>query len=326
MKNDNLFNSPTYKALYKTITSEADLRKKLEKMPARYGVTVEDSKALAEECMRAAAEYEYVRDTALDGNLDSFLNDALNKCGSDYYERMRNLHRINFGLSLYSDIELVGHITNGANVEELFNDYMKEDAKAPLSEAEIVQSIRNHISHNCLSSQELSAYTIMLLNKNDMFGYSAMMSESSYSNKCILAMDEYLRGNSENVTLAVYKVCEECDLQSLSYALKKGSITDNTACKYIRAFGIVLLILTVAAVIVAAEEAVKLAVFLGIIGLTASFIAYVFPDCISAPIGRLKAKHSYSQAVAKAEAERNCNVYEHKTVNEDHLLPEQLQV
>ncbi|MBR6619562.1 MAG: hypothetical protein IKK85_04405 [Clostridia bacterium] len=329
MNTNSIFNSEVYKEFYLTYVSDKSLAAKLAKMPERYNVEVDDAKSLAEECMRAVSKYEYVMNQAFEGNIMELLESAMDNCGTTVYERIHHLHQVNFCLGLYDDRETVERILGGASVEDLFEDYMAKNEKAPLSEIKLKQEIRGKISHISLCDKDLTAFITSFESNRDMLRSAADLSKRSYEIKCIAAMDEYLRGNSKCMELAAYIVCKETDLQSISDALRTGAVTDKKAQEIIGNIGIALLILGAGLLVSGAQTSYIPFIFAGVVSLIASFILFVYPDRISNLIGAHFAERKYENNVAKAESEAefdefirdfaDCDVYDTAAIYEDDI-------
>ncbi len=301
MNTISVFNTEKYRAFYEAITSENNLAARLAAMPKKYGVQVEDSEALVEECMNAVSEYEYTRNLAYDGELFSVLEETLNNCGSTIYERMHILHQINFGLS-HNPKETVKNSCNCSKISERFNDYMAEDAKSPASEDELKKNILDRMSDICLCKKEISDFITQIDLKDNMLDISADLIMSSYEIKCVAAMDEYLRGNYESMALAAYEVCKEKDLQTLSYSFVNGEISESDAMKYLDGIIATCLYATVVLIVSGIASEMPILIFAGAVAFIAGLMLLIKCDQIVDFVGMFVAKRNYEKAVAEVEA------------------------
>ncbi len=292
---NSMFDSENFKAFYKTIASDKKLAQKLAAMPEKYGVTVKDSKALAEECMEAVAEYKYARNLAHEGKLMTSLEESLNNCGSTYYERMHRLHRANFGLTQCAkDTDDLKN--NIAKSEKDFNEYMKKDEESPATEEELKQSILNRISHSSLPSDDISSYIDLLNQTNsDLLRPSLKLSGNDFEVKCTVAMDAYLNGDDFDMHLAAYKACKETDLQNLSCAFKAGTVTGERIKDKIKNIGFVCGALGFAFLV--SSFGYLPFIIIGVAGLVAGVAICCSSKPISDKFGILAAKLDYNASV-----------------------------
>lgn len=305
MTNNSIFNSEHYKAYYKAITSDDNLVTRLLTMPDKYAVEVEDVQTLAEDCMRAVADYDYVRDDFFDSNAMDKLEEALENCGTTVYERLHHLHQMNF----YLDRNTAKLAIEGANTTNLFNDHMKEVQNKPVNEEDLKSEIMKKITDINLSSKHISEFISQLKSHSDMSYTTAKLSKSSYEARCIATMDKYLRGNYSDIKEAAMDVCREADLQNVSQALtetyKYKKITED-----ILDFVIGFLFLTVYVCVVLGISFAATGIALAAVGFFfAAVVAGVagvslisHPECISDPVHMAAAKHRYNKNAEKIDA------------------------
>ncbi len=296
--NQSVFNSEHYKSFFKSITSDKDLVTRLNAMPDDYNVAVEDKQALVEQCMHSVAYCDYLRDSSIDGNAMTVLRNALDSCGGTVYEKLDNLHKMNFGLGLFGGGDAAEHIVNGADSHKLFEEYMKNDEEDPATEEELKEEILRKFSHLSLSPEYILKYSEYAAVRSDMFHSSINLSRLDYETKCVAAMDEFLRGNYSSVAEAALAVCQKAEIQTVSHALVTGSISKKTADDIIESVAVVLLFAVL--VFGFAYEFY----FAAAITAVASFVLYVYPDIISDHIHMYAAKRSYNE-IAEFIAELN---------------------
>lgn len=315
MKNNSVFNSENYKAFYTSITSNKDLATKLRNMIDDYKVSVDDKQALVEGCMNAVAKHQYVRDSVIDGNAMEILENALDNSGSTVYERLHHLHQMNFGLNLFDDEDATKSIVKDVNVKNLFEDYMKNVAEDPVSETELKSDIMKKMSHISLSPDCIIKYSEHINKHSDMLNSSIKLGKNSYETRCIVTMDEYLRGNYFDISLAALAVCQKAEIQTVSHALTTGSIFKERADAMLEPIAIILLI---TALVLGTFELYFAAIIVAI----ASFVLYVYPECISDHVHMYFAKRNYNELVEHV-AENNNLDYDELEFNCDFDMCEE---
>ncbi|MBQ8028530.1 MAG: hypothetical protein IJ262_03885 [Clostridia bacterium] len=227
-----VFSSETYKKFYKNITSDKELFEVLKAMPADYEVTVEDAEALAEKFMAATANYEYVRDCALDENAMAAIEDCIETLSrKTQFTKTEILHRMNCGLSLSDDSEKLGSLCSS---EEVFQQYMKTQGKTQVSEEELMELLKEKLSHIGLASDHLRDYAKRMNKTKDPLASSVVLGKNGYKFRCIAAMDIYLSNKDLSVEEAVCMASTQADLQAVASAVRHGEVSEKYAQKLIK--------------------------------------------------------------------------------------------
>ncbi len=302
MYNNSVFSSDNYKSFYKSITSDGELLDVLTSMPAAYGVVVNDAEALAKKFMETTVSYEYIRDCTLDEDVMAALDDFMETCGErSSLTRLEVLHRMNFGLGLYDDTELLGKRLTMKEMKTRFDKYMKAEGYKECSEENLVESIKEKLSHSCLSSNHLRDYKRKLSKSYDPLATSVVLGEMGYRYRCIHSMDLYLRNGTMSVEEAVYLGSQEADIQAVACAARFGEITNEHAKNLINSITSTgqyfFLIAAIASVILLASEELAAVLILAAIF---SLIACVGLCAVekkvdeSTCIGSFVAKHRYA--------------------------------
>lgn len=233
MSYNPIFSSADYKYFYKSITSDENLFKVLTKMGEEHNLPTADAEDRAKELMEAVANYQYVRNSVFDNRAMETLEDYLETCGSSRFDKLHILHQINFGLSLYDGNDAVSLIRKDTNGNELFTQYMKKEGDRIDSEEELKDSIKENMSHICLSSHHLRQYAQSLKTSDNVLASSKVLSKEGYKYKCIVSMQIYLKNEEFNLKEAVVTACREADIQAIANAVRIGEASQEYANKFI---------------------------------------------------------------------------------------------
>lgn len=249
---NKLFTKGDFERIYSDISTDASVFEILCGLYAKNGVSEMKATEMARETVYEVARYSNIKSMLLKDESTEMLDEFLSCLGDnakDEQTRMLYLQELAFGFGLYQSEEAVKKLHDGKSIDDLFNEYIKDDSNRNLTEEELKQNIKNSISGYYISEKNMTVLIEMLKNSKTLHYTSAVAGEEAERFKSVIAAYIYVNSNGKiNINEAVGLACTAVDVEDVADAVGRGLIAKDKARKII---GIILAAACVAFVVYA---------------------------------------------------------------------------
>lgn len=219
-------------------------------MQVSHGLSYEEAERNADLCIAATAAREtlvgHVSEDAM-AVMDKFLQ---RMAGLEPNARMDVLHRILFGLTVYSNPPFAAMLDADTPVTEVYEQWLDTRSLSGVTFAGMEAEIRQALQDYSLSPAAMGKLTRQMLSGKGCLAAAEALGQRGRSLKCLMAMEFWLH-NRDAVSMeeAVSIAGSSAEIQAAADAVNRGYVARDTAKKILIAVGITAIIVGAAIVV-----------------------------------------------------------------------------